>query len=127
MGGATGRGGLRRRFAIVFGAPWLRAPLLLLRYPGLLIAVGTAVLILAIAGAASPLFLSSAGNATLQRGIAETCRWEVGVKAAKNAPIAGYAYSTGFGPSGPRQTAMSVVQDTDGYLRARMGKGLSHV
>jgi putative ABC transport system permease protein len=122
-----GLAGLRRRGGVVLGAPWLRAPLLLLRYPGLLVAVGTAVLILAVAGAASPLFLSSAGNATLQRGIAETCRWEVGVKAGKNAPIAGFAFSRGFGPSGPRQSAMSVVQETDGYLRTRMGKGLSHV
>jgi putative ABC transport system permease protein len=122
-----GLAGLRRRAAVVFGAPWLRAPLLLLRYPGLLVAVGTAVLILAVAGAASPLFLSSAGNATLHRAIAETCAWEVGVKTVKNAPIAGHPSYSGFGPGGARQTAMSVVQETDGYLRTRMGQGLSHV
>jgi putative ABC transport system permease protein len=111
---------------VALSAPWIRAPLLLFRYPGLLVAIGTAVLILAVAGAASPLFLSSAGNATLQRGIADTCSWEVGAKITKNAPIAGHAFSFSFG-EGPRQSSLSRVQETDGYLRSRMGRGLQHV
>lgn len=127
-GQPPGPGGLRRRLAVISGAPWVRAPLLLFRYPGLLIAVGTAVLILAVAGSASPLFLSSAGNATLQRGIAETCRWEVGMKLVKNAPIAGHGFSFGFGPGASSgQSALSLVQETDGELRSNMGKDLQHV
>src|SRR6185503_12244848 len=66
--------------------------------------------------------------ATLQRGIAETCRWEVGVKLVKNAPIAGHGFSFGFGPGASSgQSALSLVQETDGLLRSTMGKGLQHV
>jgi putative ABC transport system permease protein len=127
MGAAPESGGLRRRLAVVFGAPWLRAPLLLLRYPGLLIAIGTAVLILAVAGSASPLFLSSAGNATLQRGIADTCPWDVGMKLSANAPITGRGTRANFGFGGPPGSAISVVQNTDAELRAHLGDGLAHV
>jgi FtsX-like permease family protein len=128
-GTSAGIAGARRRLASAFGAPWVRAPLLLFRFPGLLVSVGTAVLILAVAGSASPLFLSSAGNATLQQGIADTCPWEVGAKAIKNAPVAGRAFSSfGFGQSGgPTQSAISRDQETDAYIRSRMGQGLQHV
>lgn len=51
-------------------AGFLRAPLLLFRFPATLLAVLVASLLLAVAGAASPLFVSSAGNAAFQREIA---------------------------------------------------------
>ena len=47
-----------------------RAPFLLLRFPGTLLAVGLAALLLAVAGAAGPLFVASAGNASLEREVA---------------------------------------------------------
>jgi putative ABC transport system permease protein len=50
----------------------LRAPLLLLRFPATLLAVLVASLLLALAGAASPLFVASAGNAALEREIASS-------------------------------------------------------
>jgi putative ABC transport system permease protein len=118
---------VRRTVGVALGAPWLRAPLLLLRYPGLLLAVATAVVILAVAGSASPLFLSSAGNATLQRGIAETCRWEVGVKFSTNAPIAGQAFSQGIGGVPSRGQALALFEQVDRRFRSEMGKGIEHV
>src|SRR5437667_12560618 len=70
-------GGIRTKLGLVAASPWLRAPLLLVRFPGLLLAIGSALVILSVAGAASPLFLSSAGNAMRQDGIQATCPWDV--------------------------------------------------
>ncbi len=62
--------------------PWVRAPLLLFRFPGLLLAVVTAGLVLATASAAGPLFLSSAGNGTIAQGLAGACPWNTGLQAS---------------------------------------------
>jgi ABC-type antimicrobial peptide transport system permease subunit len=59
--------------------PWLKSPLLLLRFPRLMIALGGAVFIMSVVTASSPLFLSSAGNKTLSNSIAKACPWDVGL------------------------------------------------
>src|SRR2546426_8080357 len=89
-------GGARTRLGLATASPWLRPPLLLVRFPGLLLAIGSALVILSVAGAASPLFLSSAGNAMLQDGITATCPWDVALTHQTHAPVAGEAFSPGF-------------------------------
>ncbi len=65
---------LRRRFLPTVGsAPWIRAPLLLARVPGVVIALVVATAILGIAAASGPLFLSSVGSATLTQQITDSC------------------------------------------------------
>ena len=46
---------------------WLKAPLLLLRFPAIFLALGAAAAILGATTAAAPLLLSSAGNAALEQ------------------------------------------------------------
>jgi putative ABC transport system permease protein len=77
-------------------SPWLRAPLMLVRYPGLLLAIGASLLILAVTSGASPLFLSSAGNASLARELTEACPWTVGLEVSISTPLVG---TTIFGDS----------------------------
>src|SRR5207245_688730 len=55
---------LRTKLGLATAPPWLRAPLLLVRYPGLLLAIGSSLVILSVAGASSPSFISSAGITT---------------------------------------------------------------
>lgn len=50
-----------RRFSPV----WIKAPVLLLRSPGVFLSLTLAALILGLASGAGPVFVSSAGNATL--------------------------------------------------------------
>src|SRR5207249_9057599 len=76
--------------------PWVKAPVLLVRYPGLLLAVAGSVLILVVASPCGPLFLSSAGNAALRNGIAASCSWDVALQVSDTNPLAG---STQFGSS----------------------------
>src|SRR5437867_6621184 len=61
----TRAAGLFRR--AVRRSMWLQAPLLLLRFPALLLAVGGAIAVLVAAVASGPLFLSSAQNAALEK------------------------------------------------------------
>lgn len=58
---------------IVLTAPWRRAPLLGLRQPGVVAALLGATVILGIAAASGPLFLSSAGSAAVDRFTADFC------------------------------------------------------
>lgn len=62
-------------------ARWLASPFVLARYPGLLLAIAGAGVILAAAAAAAPVFVSSAGNATLRKGLEPLCPWGVGLQA----------------------------------------------
>ncbi|HET8682503.1 MAG TPA: hypothetical protein VFM54_11605, partial [Micromonosporaceae bacterium] len=62
-------------------APWRRGPGLLLRRPGVALALTAAAFVAAVPAAAAPLFLSSAQNAALHRQAAATCQWSVGVRA----------------------------------------------
>ena len=54
-------------------APWLRAPVLLLRRPVVAAAVAGSCVLLAIAAASGPLFLASVGSAALQRNVSVQC------------------------------------------------------
>ncbi|MFL5797527.1 MAG: FtsX-like permease family protein [Actinomycetota bacterium] len=63
------RRGLSPRGAVVSAA---RTPVLLLRFPGILFAVAMASLILGVATAASPLFLSSASTAAIRQVVGTT-------------------------------------------------------
>jgi putative ABC transport system permease protein len=58
-------------------APWRRAPLLLLRRPGVALALASAAFVAALPAAAAPMFLSAARNATLHHQIAQGCPWQV--------------------------------------------------
>lgn len=111
---------VRAQLASVTSAPWLKAPILSLRFPGLLLASGSAVLILAVASAAGPLFLSSAANATLQRTLAETCPWAAGLEMQVPTPLAGEEYIYfGLGPP-PQESgrpALVALNQADEELR----------
>lgn len=123
--GLTRGGVVGAKFGVATAAPWLRAPLLLLRFPGLLLAIGSALIILSVAGAASPLFLSSAGNATLQDGIAATCPWDVALTHQSHAPIAGEALSSGF-LDRPAGDALTKIREAEA-LMSRVDKGVDHL
>jgi putative ABC transport system permease protein len=62
---------------VLLATPWLRAPLLPRRSPAVLAAVLGAGLVLGTAAAATPVFLSSAGNAMQARQLGERCGWLV--------------------------------------------------
>lgn len=105
------RGGrIRTKLGLATASPWLRAPLLLFRYPGLLLAIATAAGILALAGASSPLFLSAAGNALLQENIGATCPWVAGVQVTAPGPL--------FGTTFTGRPAVSAFQETTDRLAA---------
>ena len=62
--------------------PWRRGPRLLLRRPGVALALAAAAFVATLPAAAAPLFLSSSQNAALHRQVAETCPWRVGARFA---------------------------------------------
>lgn len=59
-------------------APWLRGPWLLLRRPGVAVALIAAAFVAGLPAAAGAPYLSSATNATLHNQIAIACPWLVG-------------------------------------------------
>jgi putative ABC transport system permease protein len=65
-------------------APWRRAPLLLLRRPGVVLALAAAAFVATLPAAAAPLFLSGARNATLHNQMAQACPWGVGMHATSS-------------------------------------------
>lgn len=54
-------------------APWVRAPTLLVRAPGVVVALVLATAVLGVAAASGPLFLSSVGSATLTQQADAAC------------------------------------------------------
>ncbi|MGC9670663.1 FtsX-like permease family protein [Planosporangium sp. 12N6] len=60
-------------------APWWRGPVLLLRRPGVALALAAAGFVAALPAAAAPLFLSSAQDATLHHQLARSCSWDNGL------------------------------------------------
>lgn len=66
----------------------LRSAFALFRFPGALVAVAGAALILGAAAAAGPLFLSSAGTAALRQQIEQTSPEFAGLEATDQGPIA---------------------------------------
>jgi putative ABC transport system permease protein len=72
------------------GAPlWRKAPVLLLRYPEILVATATTAVILAIATAAHPLFLAGAGTAAVTAHTEALPSALAGVRIAQYGPIPG--------------------------------------
>ena len=59
--------------------PWLRAPVLLWRQPGLLLALAAAAFVAVLPAASAPLFLSSARTAALHHQLDNTCAAKVGL------------------------------------------------
>ncbi|MFF5986562.1 ABC transporter permease [Prauserella flavalba] len=68
-------------------APWSRAPLMLLRRPVVALAVAVGALLVALPAAAAPLFLSSAGNATLRQLVDASCTWQTGMQLTGAVPM----------------------------------------
>jgi putative ABC transport system permease protein len=60
-------------------APWRRAPLLLLRRPGVALALAAAAFVATLPAAAAPLFLSSSHSAALHDQIEQECPWVAGL------------------------------------------------
>lgn len=111
------RARLRRGLGALTSPPWTKAPILLLLYPGLLVAIAGAILILAVVGAAGPLFLSSAGNASLRGAVAAGCSWDVGLHIADTNPLAGRRF---LGPEGST-TARDLLLQKEGVIHGQAG------
>jgi putative ABC transport system permease protein len=107
-----------RRLSALAAPPWARAPLLLLRFPALLLAVATASVILAVASASSPLFLSSAGNGALRNAIAQDvslCPWTLGLQVTTFGSLTPHQAVEGPFPSG--EGGVEEFQARDAALR----------
>jgi putative ABC transport system permease protein len=66
---------------------WSKAPLVLRRFPAILVAIVAAAVILAVSSAAGPLFLSSAGSASLADGVARTTPFAAGLSVVVYGPV----------------------------------------
>jgi putative ABC transport system permease protein len=75
---------------------WAKSPLLLLRFPGLLLSVLAGALLLALAGASSPLFTSSAARSALANDLEETTVFGAGATIGQAGPFEG---RPGVGPN----------------------------
>src|SRR5438034_7415246 len=118
----TRAAGLFRR--AVRRSMWLQAPLLLLRFPALLLAVGGAIAVLVAAVASGPLFLSSAQNAALEKHLAVVSRWNGGLTVVATGRVSGrLPYDSSYGVA----TAETLFNQRDGLLREAATKlrGLS--
>lgn len=92
-------------------APWLRAPLLLFRRPGVALALLAAAFVATLPAAAAPLFLSSARNAALNHQINQACQWIAGAHVSGSL---GYEYPLPAGVTPPKTAADLVT-----YRRTR--------
>jgi putative ABC transport system permease protein len=86
-------------------APWLRAPLLLLRRPGVALALLAAAFVATLPAAAAPLFLSSARNAALNHQIAQACPWVAGAHLTSHLGYSGPLPAGVPEPTGPVEFA----------------------
>src|SRR5262245_44666933 len=104
--------------------PWLRAPVLLWRQPGLLLALAAAAFVAVLPAASAPLFLSSARTAALHHQLDNTCAAKVGLhlesrRGFRDAYRPPYQVrldaATGASEYGARRAAVaSAVGSTDG-------------
>jgi putative ABC transport system permease protein len=106
-------GRLSGRLASFASPPWLKSPLLLFRFPRLLVAMGGAVFVLALVTASSPLFLSSAGNRTLSNAIGPACPWDVGM--TFQSPLAMLREPGRFG-QGPSASADEALREAEATI-----------
>ena len=76
-----GRAGKRRRDPMSSDPLWSKAPFVLLRYPGLFVSIAVGALLLALAAAAYPLFISASASDMVRGRIADPSytRWAVGM------------------------------------------------
>jgi putative ABC transport system permease protein len=77
-----GRAGGRNRGSLSDADPlWSKAPFVLLRYPGLLVSIAVGALLLALAAAAYPLFISASASELVRARIHDPAytRWAVGM------------------------------------------------
>jgi putative ABC transport system permease protein len=93
---------------------WAKSPLLLLRFPGLLLSVLAGALLLALAGASSPLFTSSAARSALANDLEETTVFGAGATIGQSGPFEG---RPGFGPN----TQAIGYRKQDEILRQSLG------
>jgi putative ABC transport system permease protein len=93
---------------------WAKSPLLLLRFPGLLLSVLAGALLLALAGASSPLFTSSAARSALASDLEETTVFGAGATIGQAGPFEG---RPGFGPN----TQAIGYRKQDEILRRSLG------
>ena len=75
-------GGRRRRGGI--GPLWAKAPLVLLRFRGLFVALAGGAALVALAAAAPPLFVSSVASSALQNELEATTRYVGGISFVQN-------------------------------------------
>src|SRR3954468_15542428 len=61
-------------------APWRRAPFLILRARGVVVAIAASAFLLTLAVASRPLFVASAGAAAIERDLRDGCRYDVGLR-----------------------------------------------
>jgi hypothetical protein len=66
---------------------WSKAPLVLRRFPAILVAIIVSAVILAVSSAAGPLFLSSAASASLADGVARTTPFSAGLSVVVYGPV----------------------------------------
>jgi putative ABC transport system permease protein len=79
-GGQRGRGGSSRQDLLAGADPtWVKAPLILARFPGLLLAILATAVVLGVTSAAGPMFLSSAGSEAVRLEIGERSRASAGL------------------------------------------------
>jgi len=93
---------------------WAKSPLLLLRFPGLLLSVLAGALLLALAGASSPLFTSSSARSALANDLGETTFFGAGATIGQAGPFEG---RPGFGPN----TQAIGYRKQDQILRRSLG------
>jgi putative ABC transport system permease protein len=93
---------------------WAKSPLLLLRFPGLLLSVLVGALLLALAGASSPLFTSSAARSALKNDLEETTVFGAGATIGQAGPFEG---RPGVGPN----TQALGYREQDQILRRNLG------
>jgi putative ABC transport system permease protein len=68
---------------------WLRAPLVLRHFPGVLVAVVSATTVLGLASASTPLFFASAANRAVAERIETVTRWRAGLTVQHGGPFFG--------------------------------------
>lgn len=90
---------------------WVKAPLVLLRYPAILSALVASAVILAVASAAGPVFVSSAGTAILRTEIERGSRWDAGLK------VLAYGRLGGTAAGEPTLSGQDLLRERDAFLR----------
>jgi putative ABC transport system permease protein len=103
--------------------PWRRGPLLLLRRPGVFVALAAAAFVAALPTASAPLFLLSARNATLHNQVAVGCPSTAGATTATFFGIP--EFERGADPGAPRKSTAESLRDQRRAATALTPDGLS--